>query len=178
MTMKRENYWIPFAKFLVNSDIKAKDAAEVIGCPEASIVRILAAQTLPSDEMVEQIELMMKLGFPQYAEYSKLSKADRHKFSENTSKFLSGASGFWAIGQAISAAGVAGLSGAGVTSGLAAIGTIVGGGMVAGVGVTAAIPLATGYLGWKGVQKVQKFNDARNLHKVTFDQRWEILSEN
>jgi predicted lipid-binding transport protein (Tim44 family) len=39
--------------------------------------------------------------------------------------------------------GVVGFSGAGITSGLAAIGSVVGGGMLAGVVITAAAPVAT-----------------------------------
>jgi hypothetical protein len=39
---------------------------------------------------------------------------------------------------------VPGLGAAGVTSGLAAVGSVVGGGMVAGLAVTAAAPLAVG----------------------------------
>ncbi|XWK86360.1 MAG: hypothetical protein U7127_19335 [Phormidium sp.] len=55
----------------------------------------------------------------------------------------------------VSGAGsVAGLSAAGVTSGLAAIGSITGGGMVAGLAVSAALPVVAaagvGYLAYKG----------------------------
>ncbi|MGB4497668.1 MAG: hypothetical protein WBI40_03125 [Methylococcaceae bacterium] len=45
---------------------------------------------------------------------------------------------------AIYASGVTGLGATGVTSGLAAIGSIVGGGMTAGLVVTAAAPIAGG----------------------------------
>jgi len=59
---------------------------------------------------------------------------------------------------ALSTLGTAGLSGAGITSGLAAAGSLVGGGMVAGVGVLAA-PIAilgiAGYSIFKH-QKVKK----------------------
>lgn len=52
-----------------------------------------------------------------------------------------------------SAGSVAGLGAAGVTSGLAAIGSIAGGGMVAGLAVSAAIPVVTaatvGYVAYK-----------------------------
>lgn len=55
---------------------------------------------------------------------------------------------------AVSTAGsVAGLGAAGVTSGLAAIGSIAGGGMVAGLAVSAAVPVITasvvGYVAYK-----------------------------
>lgn len=53
----------------------------------------------------------------------------------------------------VSAAGTAGLSAAGITSGLAAIGGVVGGGMAAGIVITAAAPVAVaavlGYGGYR-----------------------------
>lgn len=52
---------------------------------------------------------------------------------------VAGAAG--AVG-AVSALGTAGLSAAGITSGLATVGSIVGGGMAAGVVITATAPLA------------------------------------
>lgn len=58
---------------------------------------------------------------------------------------VGGIAGVGASVGAVSAAGtVSGLGAAGVTSGLAAIGGMVGGGMVAGLAVTAAAPLAIG----------------------------------
>lgn len=67
---------------------------------------------------------------------------------EDKAKIVGAVGGVAGVGGsvgAVSVAGsVAGLSAAGVTSGLAAIGGLVGGGMVAGLAVTAAIPLAIG----------------------------------
>jgi len=45
---------------------------------------------------------------------------------------------------AVSTLGVSGLAATGITSGLAAVGSLVGGGMLAGLAVTAAAPLAGG----------------------------------
>jgi len=45
---------------------------------------------------------------------------------------------------AVSALGVSGLGATGITSGLAAVGGVVGGGMAAGMAVTAAAPIAVG----------------------------------
>ncbi len=52
-----------------------------------------------------------------------------------------------AIGTVSAAGSVAGLSAAGMTSGLAAIGASVGGGMAAGIVITAAAPVAVAALG-------------------------------
>lgn len=53
------------------------------------------------------------------------------------------AGGTGAVG-AVAALGVPGLGATGITSGLAAVGSVVGGGMGAGLLVTAAAPLAVG----------------------------------
>ena len=59
---------------------------------------------------------------------------------------------------AVSGAGtVAGLSAAGVTSGLAAIGGVVGGGMVAGLAVTAAVPVSAAAIVGYGSYKAWKW---------------------
>ncbi len=61
----------------------------------------------------------------------------------------------------VSAAGTAGLSAAGLTSGLAALGTIAGGGMAAGLTVAAALPVlgavAVGGATYGAVSLVQRF---------------------
>lgn len=51
--------------------------------------------------------------------------------------------GAGAVG-AVAASGVAGLGATGITSGLAAVGSVVGGGMGAGLIITAAAPIAVG----------------------------------
>ena len=58
---------------------------------------------------------------------------------------------------AVAAAGTAGISAAGITSGLAAIGATVGGGMAAGVAVTAAAPIAVAMGAGYGLYKAWKW---------------------
>lgn len=53
--------------------------------------------------------------------------------------------GTWAAVHSVGALGVAGYSAAGLSSGLAALGSFAGGGMVAGVAVVAAIPLLAAF---------------------------------
>ena len=56
---------------------------------------------------------------------------------------------------AISTSGaVAGTSAAGITSGLAAMGSLIGGGMLAGVFVAAVPVVAGGFIGYKAFKKV------------------------
>ena len=86
------------------------------------------------------------------------------KFSDDDkAKVTAGASGAGGVAASVAAVGAAGtvtgFSAAGITSGLAAIGAVVGGGMAAGLAVTAAAPLACaglGYLGYKGISKLMK----------------------
>ena len=82
--------------------------------------------------------------------------------------------GFGGIASAISASGVAGLSAVGITSGLASIGALIGGGMVAGVVVSAAIPIAIGALGYKVVKGIKSMIKDNKLTTDKFDPIWEI----
>ena len=60
-------------------------------------------------------------------------------------------------------AGVVGMSAAGITSGLAAVGAVIGGGMLAGIGMVIAAPLVLFGGGYFLVRRhrAKKFNDAR-----------------
>ena len=60
----------------------------------------------------------------------------------------SGAAGAAGSVGAVAASGVAGLGATGITSGLAAVGSVVGGGMLSGLVITAAAPLAVGAAGY------------------------------
>lgn len=82
---------------------------------------------------------------------------------DDKAKVTAGASGAGGVAASVAAVGAAGtvtgFSAAGITSGLAAIGAVVGGGMAAGLAVTAAVPLAcagVGYLGYKGISELKK----------------------
>ncbi|MFC3847860.1 hypothetical protein ACFOPX_04845 [Helicobacter baculiformis] len=56
---------------------------------------------------------------------------------------------------AVAAAGVPGLAATGITSGLAVVGSVVGGGMAAGLCVTAAMPVVVGAAAY-GIYKACK----------------------
>ncbi len=75
--------------------------------------------------------------------------------SERNATYAAGmGAGVGSIGSvsAVSALGVPGLGATGITSGLAAIGNVVGGGMAAGLGVTVAAPVVIGVFAY-GVYK-------------------------
>ncbi len=65
--------------------------------------------------------------------------------------------------------GVTGLSAAGITSGLAAAGSLVGGGMAAGIGVLAAPALILGGLGYKYASNA-KFKKLMEAKELTYKQ--------
>ena len=63
----------------------------------------------------------------------------------------------------------------GISSGLPALGGIVGGGMLAGVSVAAAIPLAAGALGYGVIKGVKYLVSEVYLNSTDIDGRWEII---
>ncbi len=71
----------------------------MINCSEATIARILAKQTLPSDEMIQQVAIMIEIGFQKYL---KLSQAEKEKRSETFGAIGGGLLGFNSINSAIS----------------------------------------------------------------------------
>jgi len=83
--------------------------------------------------------------------------------SANIAAFIGAGAGSCISMLGIGGLGVAGYSAAGITSGLAAAGSIVGGGMLAGVGVLAAVPAGLGFLGYKWVKSVKRENLIRDL---------------
>lgn len=171
-----KNCWIPFAKFLTDNGVIARQAAEVIGCSEATVIRILSARSLPSDKMMKQIAIMLQIGFNSYA---KLSKAQKHKVAEAIGTVSGGAIGFGSVGLAVSSLGaVSGLSAAGVTSGLAAMGSLAGGGMVIGVTVASALPVTIGAVGYGVTFASRRFFTNRRLNATDIDEEWETSIQN
>lgn len=65
----------------------------------------------------------------------------------------------------VSALGVPGLSGAGISSGLAALGQFTGGGMVAGLAVVAGIPMLAAFVLALLAFGVKRWRDARSSER-------------
>ena len=167
-----ENCRLLLAAFMEKNEIAAPSIAKAIGCRHATLGRLLAGTTIPTEEFIKQTGILLGIGFDRY---SKLSDAQKEQISEAIGAAGGGAIGFGSIAAAISASGaVAGLSAAGISSGLAAIGGIVSGGMVAGVVIAAAIPLAAGALGYGIIKGVKFFFTEAELNKTEIDPRWEI----
>jgi len=125
--ISKENFKNFLAPFMEENKLSVSKVAKAIGCPESSIGRILMDITIPSNEMLKQGVVLIEIGFERY---KKLTKAEKEKISEAIGTIGGGVLGFGSITAAVSASGaVVGLSAAGIASGLAAIGGIVGGGM-------------------------------------------------
>ena len=169
--LNRDNCRLLLASFMEENGLSVRNIAEAIGCPEATINRIKAMKTHPSDEFMKQTGIMIEIGFDKY---SKLSQSEKEKISEAIGTIGGGVLGFGAISAAVSSMGIAGLSAAGITSGLAAIGALVGGGMVAGVTVAAAIPIAVGAAGYAIIKAVKYFFSEKALDSKEIDLKWEV----
>lgn len=70
--------------------------------------------------------------------------------------------------------GTAGLSGAGIMSGLATIGGFVGAGAAAGIVVVAAVPILSGAAGYGLIKGIKHIIGNYNQKTVSIDKRWEI----
>ncbi len=166
-----ENFHLLLQKFLKENSLTVDEVSKAIDCPRSSIDRILLEQTKPSDRMMKQAGIMFALGFK---DYKSLSSKKKEKISESIGSIGGGVLGFGAISSAISASGIAGLAGgAAITSGLAGLGTLIGGGMAAGVAVAAAIPLAGVGVGYGVVKGVKYFVGNKKRSKTGLDPIWE-----
>jgi len=113
-----------------------------------------------------------------YKEYKKLSKADKERISESIGAVGGSILGFGTISAAISSSGtIIGLSAAGITSGLSAIGTLVGGGMVAGITAIAVIPLAFGAAGYGIMKGIKTLITYSKINDKEINDYWEIRKE-
>ncbi len=153
------------------SSISRRELAEKLAVSEATVRRIEAGISKPTDEFMNRVHALCVLGI---AKFGKLSKTEKKKVSESLGAaggIVAGVGG--AIG-AISASGaVAGLSAAGITSGLAALG---GGAMVSGIAVVAAIPVLTGLAGYGLVKGIKKICEKNELECREVNRRWEITT--
>ncbi|MEW7932549.1 hypothetical protein [Pseudomonas aeruginosa] len=173
--LNRRNFNQFLTQFMQAHDHSNDDIAKVVGCGTRTIQRLSLGSTAPTDEMLKQGAVLMVIGVDKF---KKLSKADRETISEKIGSVGGGVLGFASVTGVVSSLGLAGLSAAGVTSGLAALGAIVGGGMVAGLSVAAAIPIAGAAAGYGLVKGIKHLTSKLNKSAVTsdaLDPIWEQL---
>lgn len=176
--ISREGVPALLAAYIETSDLTTRRTAKAIGCSEATIMRLLAGKTLPSDEMMKQVALMIELGIDSYL---RLTPPEKDELSGMIGAVVGGCLGFGYVTNGVRRWGVRGLSAPGITSGLAALGAKVGGGMNRGVLALAGIPLvagAAGYvLGQTIVRGVKYFASEAALNVKELDPRWEVVPE-
>lgn len=169
-----DNFSCLLGAFIESNNLSLKKVAKVIGCTEMTITRLLLKKTLPSEEMLKQVAIMIEIGFKKY---SKLSATDKEKISETIGAVGGGAIGFASISATIGILGTTGLSAAGITSGLATLGAIVGGGMVAGVAVAAGIPILAGATGFGIIKLIKSGANELKVNMKDINVKWESTIE-
>ena len=173
--LTRENCGLFLAVFMDENDLDCHDIAKATSCPQRVVERILAGITQPRDNMLKEVGIMLEIGFKRY---SNLSKSEKKSVFEKLGAVSGGALGFSGISTAVGALGLPGLSAAGVTSGLGALGALLGGTMLTGIGVAAAIPIASGALGYGIIKAAKKIIKKMNSEENDFDPEWEVYFEN
>jgi len=172
----RENMRVPLAAFIEEYELNTRLVAKAIGCSEATIIRLLAASTLPTDKMMREVALMFQAGF---ARYAGLTKAERRRLWRSAEKKVVGGSvagGVFAIPDVINAFGrTPGLSSPGIASGLKDMSG--GNGMVRGIQVAAVVPIIAGTLGYGVLKGVEYFASESQLNAKKLNPEWEILNE-
>jgi len=172
--ISRNDCRVFLAAFMEKNNLPIKKVSKAITCSTATLNRVVGGKTLASDEMLRQTAIMVELGFESY---SKLSKAEKKKISEMLGIVGGGTIGIGGVTAAVSALGFAGLSAAGVTSGLAALGALIGGGMVAGLSVVAAIPIGAAVLGYGVIKAVKATLESHKSGEEKYDPFWELPLE-
>ncbi len=155
------------------AEMSRRSLARTLGVSEATLRRLEKGPeppgTKPSEEFMNRLRALCVIG---KARFQAMSEGEKKKAAEHIVAATGGALGVSGALGAVSAFGaVGGLSAAGMTSGLAALGV---GSMAVGIGVVAAIPLATGALGYGVVKGIKKICDEKKLDMVEEDGRWEI----
>lgn len=166
----KENLHLLLATFIENEKLSQKDVAKVIGCAVSVISRVLKKETLPSENLLKRCHTMFEIG---YKKYKKLSNAEKEKISEIIGTVGSGGLGVGASISAISSLGISGLSAAGMTSGLATLGAIAGGGMATGIVVVTVIPIIAGLAGFGLIKCIKYICSNRKLNAKEINPFWE-----
>lgn len=162
--MNKENTSTLINTILQNNNIQIEDLAKEITCSIPTLKRLISEETYPTQKFIKELDRLIVNGFDNY---KKVSLHQKSKISEKK-----GTIGGFSIGALTSGLGIAsisGLSGAGITSGLAAI----GGTMVAGVATLVAAPVVIGAAGYGIVKGVNSYNTKKKLNKEEIDTIWE-----
>jgi transcriptional regulator with XRE-family HTH domain len=149
------------------SRLSHRDLAKILICRQSTISRLEGKQSLPTEAFIKRLQRLGRVGCD---DFLKVSESEKDFTSETLGAVTSGTLGVNASVAAISTAGtVSGLSGAGITTGLAAL----GGTMLGGIAVVAAIPVVAALAGFGLVKGIKGIRAARNLNCKDLDPRYE-----
>lgn len=172
--LTRENFCEYLATWMAENKITISKVAKAMNCSIPSLNRLLKKNSYPTDETLRQTGIMIAVGF---IKYSKMSNAEKETISEKIGSLSGAGLGFASVTAVVGTLGTAGLSAAGIMSGLATAGSLIGGGAVAGVAVVAIVPFVAAGLGYglvKGIKWVV-YNYNSKIEKI--DSRWESNSQ-
>lgn len=165
-----ENYHTVFYNYVNTHKLNISKTAKALNCSVPTLDRLLKNQSKPSEEMIKQTGLLMVIGFEKYA---KLSEAEKEKYSKKLGPLVGAGLGLASIPAVVGGLGTAGLSGAGIMSGLATAGAIVGGGAAAGIVVVGSGAILAGIAGYGTVKGIKHILSTIKSKRVNQDSRWE-----
>ena len=166
----RENFGPSLKKFVESHQgISYRQVAAGITCPEAVVHRIVYQKSWPTENLLRHGAIMMAVGFDKFAN---MTWAQREQISDALGTVGGGILGFATVSAVVSSFGISGLSAAGISSGLAAI----GGTMITGIARVAIIPIAAAAGGYGLVRLVKWVSGELHLssHQDVIDPYWEI----
>jgi hypothetical protein len=166
----KQNLPIFLSVFLEQNKVSVEKVAKSIGCSAPTLNRIIAQKSVGTNELLKQSAIMVKLG---YKRYDKLTNTEKEKISGIIGTVSGTGLGFASISSAVGVLGSTGLSAVGITSGLGALGGFIGGGMIAGVVVAAAIPIAVGAAGYGMTKGIKSLFTHIKVKNEEFDNKWE-----
>ncbi len=167
----QDNFRSYLYKFIVESSLEPTKVAKRLKMSPSTWNRLLKGESCPTEKTLKSSALMIGMGFEKF---SKLSKAEEESLSEKLGSLGGGIVGLASIKAVIAASGTAGLSAAGITSGLKCLGGLLGGGgMAAGVVTAALIPIAVGTSGFCLIKLIKHGITRIDRYKNKLDPRFE-----
>lgn len=151
MNVNKQNIINLIEDFKEKNKIDNSKLALIIGHKTSYIEKILLAPENADDEFLKQFAILSQYGI---GKYEKLTKSEKEKISEKIGAITMTGISLGSIATIVSGLGISGLSGAGIMSGLATIGGIVGGGALVGISIIATTPILAGTIGYFGVRKI------------------------
>lgn len=153
----RENCGTMLKLIKDNSNMTLAEMAEILGVSVSTLSRIIRGLTLPGQSIMNRLRIIQLLG---QGRVSSMSEKEKKSLSEYFAALGGAAGGLVSAIGAISAGGtVAGLSGAGIATGLAALGST----MLGGIVVVGSIPVAAAAAGYGIVKAIKAICKANKL---------------